>query len=213
MSEVGVIGQIYEDRRTKKQGKLIERDDKYKTLLLESTDGKSFNVSYGGFKSNWRSVSEPVETLEEAMQEVEIPEKPEVIKSEPKSEPVKKEKKKQVERSISEGYESASLLILDYAKSFHNPNITSDVEPNKRSVSVKVGNVRMFLIVYKVRTKLYQVYSDETLLMQIKDKGYISSINHHENWPRFKYTYLIGADKLDEFIEDARQYIIDYINY
>ena len=50
MSEIGVIGQIYEDRRTKKKGKLIERDEKYKTLLLETSEGKSFNVSYGGFK-------------------------------------------------------------------------------------------------------------------------------------------------------------------
>ena len=94
MSEIGEIGVIYEDRRTKKKGKLVERDDKYKTLLMEASDGKSFNITFGGFKSNWRKVDEPEQTLEEAMKD-ELPEEKPVAK-EPKKTSKKPAKKKMI---------------------------------------------------------------------------------------------------------------------
>ena len=54
MSEVGIIGQMYENRKSKKIGVLESRDEKFKTLLFRGDDGSSFNVNYSTFKSNWR---------------------------------------------------------------------------------------------------------------------------------------------------------------
>ena len=45
---------MYEDRKTKKRGVLESRETKYKTLMLRDADGKSFNITYSTFKSNWR---------------------------------------------------------------------------------------------------------------------------------------------------------------
>lgn len=53
-NEPGIIGQMYEDRKSKKVGVLESRESKYKTLMLRDVDGKSFNITYSTFKSNWR---------------------------------------------------------------------------------------------------------------------------------------------------------------
>ena len=77
---IGVIGQKYEDRKSKKTGVLLERDEANKklTLIDESVDGaQPFQISYAAFKSNWRKVvqAEPVSGPEtvEAKPEVEAP--------------------------------------------------------------------------------------------------------------------------------------------
>lgn len=54
VNEPGIIGQMYEDRKSKKRGVLESREPKYKTLMLRDADGKSFNINYSTFKSNWR---------------------------------------------------------------------------------------------------------------------------------------------------------------
>lgn len=52
--EVGIIGQMYEERKSKRLGVLESREEKYKTLMLRDPEGKSFNITYSTFKSNWR---------------------------------------------------------------------------------------------------------------------------------------------------------------
>lgn len=54
VTEVGIIGQMYENRKTKKVGVLESREDKYKTLMMRDTEGGSFNITYSTFKSDWR---------------------------------------------------------------------------------------------------------------------------------------------------------------
>ena len=53
-SEPGIIGQTYEERKSKKRGVLESRETKYKTLMMRAEDGRSFNITYATFKSNWR---------------------------------------------------------------------------------------------------------------------------------------------------------------
>lgn len=53
-SEVGIIGQLYEDRKTGKRGVLESRNDKYKTLMLADENGDAFTISNSTFRSNWR---------------------------------------------------------------------------------------------------------------------------------------------------------------
>lgn len=50
----GIIGQMYEDRKSKKRGVLESREEKYKTLMFRAEDGSSFNMTYATFRSNWR---------------------------------------------------------------------------------------------------------------------------------------------------------------
>ena len=50
--EPGVIGSLYQDKKTKEIGKLISRDSKYKTLMFETREGATFLKTYATFKIN-----------------------------------------------------------------------------------------------------------------------------------------------------------------
>lgn len=53
---IGVIGQKYEDRKSKKVGTLLDRDAENKKLSFLGESGEPFTVSFAAFKSNWRKV-------------------------------------------------------------------------------------------------------------------------------------------------------------
>ena len=67
---IGIIGQKYEDRKSKKIGILLDRDEANKKLNFLDTNAEPFQVSYAAFKSNWRKVIEaPVEPVDETADE------------------------------------------------------------------------------------------------------------------------------------------------
>lgn len=74
---IGIIGQKYEDRKSKNTGVLLERDEANKKLIFGNGGEDNFTVSYAAFKSNWRKVvqAEPVSEPEtvEAEPDVEAP--------------------------------------------------------------------------------------------------------------------------------------------
>jgi len=67
VGEVGIIGQMYEERKSNKIGVLESRNEKFKTLMMRDKDGKSFTVQYSTFRSNWRKYQgeEVVQTSEQ----------------------------------------------------------------------------------------------------------------------------------------------------
>ena len=68
--KIGIIGQKYEDRKSKKTGVLLERDEANKKLILGNEGEDNFTISYAAFKSNWRKVIEaPVEPVDEIADE------------------------------------------------------------------------------------------------------------------------------------------------
>ena len=210
MSDVGIIGQIYEDRRTHKKGKLLERDEKYKTLLMESYDGKSFNITYGGFKSNWRKVDEEVPTIEEAMQEVEVPVEP--VKEESQEvKPVVKKKQKRKEREVSKGFETATLKLLEYVNSFNSPKTNANVIPSKRNLVFRVSGHRITILTYLARKDSFRACVYEDVFLLFKDKDYISTGMFNENWQSMKYSFVFSSSDLDRFFEDLRPYVTDFI--
>ena len=76
---IGIIGQQYEDRKSKKTGVLLERDEANKklTLIDGSVEGaQPFQISYAAFKSNWRKVVQA-----EPANEPEVEAEPEVVTS------------------------------------------------------------------------------------------------------------------------------------
>jgi len=161
MSDIGIIGATYEDRRTKKKGKLIERDEKYKTLLMESSDGKSFNITFGSFKSNWRKVDEPEQTVEEAMTE-EVPEeqiKGTSEKAKSAEKPKKKTEKKQVEVNIDPDDEKSTFLgevlekIMKFAEEFDDISVSPS--PVKFTVAAKMNRKKLFEVYAKHKVRRY----------------------------------------------------------
>lgn len=202
MSEVGIIGQMYEDQRTRKRGKLLERDEKYKTLLMESPEGKSFNITFGGFKSNWREV-EPAEVVEPVTEPV----KEEVIEEKP----VKKERKKQAERDVNPELEDMALKVLDYSKTFNDVKVSTNVVPIKRRVTLKVDNRRIFILTHKSRKHNFDVCVHENLYLRIRDNKYVKDASFHDTWQSMKYSFVIEIDEIGQFFEDIRPYVIDCI--
>ena len=92
---IGVIGQKYEDRKSKKVGTLLDRDVENKKLSFLDDNGEPFHISYAAFKSNWRKVvaETPVEPVAEAETQNEIvgetaePSYENVTEAEPDTEP------------------------------------------------------------------------------------------------------------------------------
>ena len=85
---IGVIGQKYEDRKSKKTGTLLDRDAENKKLSFLDENGDPFQVSYAAFKSNWRKVitEAPAEPVEEAEPETESS-YANVVEAEPNTKP------------------------------------------------------------------------------------------------------------------------------
>ena len=83
---IGVIGQKYEDRKSKKVGTLVSRDAENKKLGFLDENAEPFFVSFAAFKSNWRKVmsAEPVnEVVTEPEVEEELVVEPEQILAPP----------------------------------------------------------------------------------------------------------------------------------
>lgn len=78
---IGVIGQKYEDRKSKKVGTLLDRDEANKKLSFLDEEANPFQVSYAAFKSNWRKViteAPAVESINEVAEEPAVEAEPEV---------------------------------------------------------------------------------------------------------------------------------------
>lgn len=69
---IGVIGQKYEDRKSKKSGYLADRDVENKKLKFLDDNMESFSVSYAAFKSNWRKVITEAPVTEAEPEEFDV---------------------------------------------------------------------------------------------------------------------------------------------
>lgn len=201
MSEIGTIGQIYEDRRTKKCGKLIERDNKFKTLLMESEDGKSFNITFGGFKSNWRKVDEPEQTVEEAMQEVELTEE-------------KPKKKVKPKVKDAEGILAYEDIFNSYVESLNSDKVSLRFVPAKGKkdsfVIIKIGKNK-FIDLYLRQRGNFWIMMPEFVYSQTKwNVELINVVNTPKN--RREISCSIKWEDLNQFLEDIRHSFIEVLS-
>lgn len=197
MSEVGTIGQIYEDRRTKKRGKLLERDEKYKTLLMESDDGKSFNITYGGFKSNWRKIDEEVPTIEQAMEEVEVPEEPVKVEK-PKKESVKKE----VNTSDKITFFGEYLQkVAQLAEKFNSGVVVCPSE-KKFMVTLKVNNAKLFETYAKYKIGYYNTLVSTSLVESNSEIAKLCTIRklNSEGINKNRVCLMLEPKNIDKFL-------------
>ena len=211
MSEVGIIGQIYEDRRTHKKGKLLERDEKYKTLLMESDDGKSFNITYGGFKSNWRKVDEEVPTIEEAMQEVEVPvEVADKISIEPKKKPKKKSTNKDVE--VSPRLEEAVKVLVEYVDSFSSGRLTLAPKFEKKTVAIRLDGGKVVEFVYSPKKDGFTACSKEVFAKVADKLNYIDGVRYYEKWNTVNYAFFVTSSKFNNLLNDLRPAFVSILS-
>ena len=205
MSEIGEIGVIYEDRRTKKKGKLIERDEKYKTLLMESSDGKSFNITFGGFRSNWRKVDEPEQTIEEAMEEIPIPVQ--------EKKPISKKKPPAEEKDeVNPIFEEALKQIVAYVESFNSSKLIVRPSFENNMVSIKLCAKKFLEIFRKPRNNYFTVACKENIAQFVDKLEFIDGVKFFPTRKPLNYAFLVDVDKFDTFLSCLNPEIMNLIS-
>lgn len=163
--------ELYENKKTGKTGKIVERNEKYKTLILELSDGQRIPMSNSVFRSNWHLIenSEPVEEPTETTEDVEPVVAEEPVSEETVEEPVEhiatEEEPKRDKRNRKIGKRKQKMdmqlffdemipVFVDYISSFHNPrlHISSYLNTKAKKYFVKIHMDRKCYIEYHFRT-------------------------------------------------------------
>lgn len=146
MSVEANFGQRYADKRTHRSGILLEYDEKYKTYLLESQDGKAFNITSSQFKQNWEQTDEVVD-----VEPVEA-EPAKVGKTRYKGPP------EEAKAELNKILETFFLVGKEYVDEFQNEIITIKPEPYKRRFLMKVRHHTVFVVDCMLRQKNCRVW-------------------------------------------------------
>jgi len=204
MSEIGIIGATYEDRRTKKKGKLVERDEKFKTLLMESSDGKSFNITFGGFKSNWRKIDEPEQTLEEAMEEIPIPEQ------EKKQKPKKEKPKKKLEETdeVNIGLESLVKSLVVYLDSFNSNILNINPHIDRNLITIKLDNRKFLEFIKGKKIQHSLIACKEDVAVEVKNYKCVKNLKYYPTRKPLNYAFVVDDNKLEEFFNQFRSFVV-----
>lgn len=72
MSEIGTFGQMYENKKTRRSGVFVEKDESRKVLkFLDSVTGEPFEVSAASFRSSWRKSTAATTSIAESVPPVD----------------------------------------------------------------------------------------------------------------------------------------------
>jgi len=129
---IGIIGQKYEDRKSKKVGFLLGRDVENKKLSFLDENTEPFQVSFAAFKSNWRKVVDEKPADEFAEPEDVEPESSytDFAEAEPNTEP-----KVEVKPITKSEFATEDDQIKDFVKALTGARVASvDVTPTSCSV-------------------------------------------------------------------------------
>lgn len=193
VNEVGIIGQMYENRKTKKVGVLESREEKYKTLMLRDTEGKSFNITYSTFKSDWRKY----QGTEVAETSTQVEEK--------KTE--QKEEVKQAKKEVKEKSSKVSMSREDKVKAVHAvKQIVSDAVtakiPEMRVDTCTKGGVKLHFkhkllmeVWVRYNENKYTFCANDALAEKISPTSDIE-VAKNDNWT-LKTKYRFAQDKID----------------
>lgn len=195
--EVGIIGQMYEQRKTHQIGVLESRDDKYKTLLFRDSEGKSFNVTYATFHSSWRKYTgeESIQTSTQ-VEEEKSQKKEKIEKAEKKVEEVAKQPK--ISRQEQVQMVHATKEIIEGVFASHNLDVVIKIT-YKGAITVRCLRRGVLEIWLKYGKDLIDIYIADAVSELIKIPEY-ATVVRHENW-RFKTRATIPSKKLKNFIE------------
>lgn len=203
-SEVGIIGQMYEDRKSKKIGVLESREEKFKTLMMRDKEGKSFNITYSTFKSNWRKYNgeESIQTSTQVSEE-----KAETEKRKADNKKIVESKQEVVKISTEEKVKKLKALESIIADKIKSKNV--DLKTNRTSkggIIVRNKKYKLFEIWIKFNKDRYEFVSRDELIAVDKKKyddiakSTGSKLVIHENWV-LKSQYLVPNDKYEEVLD------------
>lgn len=163
------IGMKLEDSRTDEIFTVVEKNSKYKTVMLEGEDGTTRTTALATITKHFTEVvelddlstpgEEVSQTEEESSVDVEVTETQEEVEPEDEEKPAKKERKKKDTSELEE------LLPFD------------TLVPAHGGLAVKVGRKRLFEIYQNTRTGVFTIAShlptlDDIGLEYIPKKGY-----------------------------------------
>lgn len=206
MAEQIVFGMTYEDKRTHRSGVLISYSDKYKTYLMESSDGKSFNVTSSQFKVNWRLV-ETAEVKEEVKPEVEtVKVEPAKVKSGTTYKGPTEEQKKELDNVFAE----AVLLGQKFISSFENDALALKIVPTKNMFRLRIGYNIVTDIYILVKFHKIRVWFNETDCNSFLSSCSIKPISTKQ-YPYTGRCYAVEFDVADlsTVLEDLRVIVLD----
>lgn len=202
MTEQTMFGNVYEDKRTHRSGKLIEYNEKYKTYLLESSDGKTFNVTSSQFKVNWRMIEE-AEVQEEVKPEVE----PAKVKSKSTYKGPSEEKKKE----LNSAYTDAVLVAQQFVDGFNN-DVAIKIVPAKNLFKLRIGR--------NIITSIYVLSKVDTLRVWLSERDFNTFVSACSIQPRCtkKYPYTgrcftveYSVKDLPTVLEDLKTILLDHL--
>lgn len=198
------VGQMYENRRTKKVGVLEEADEKYKTVLMRDDEGNSFNITYSTFKSNWRKytgdkviqTSSQVEETKEEVQETE------------KKSRRKRLSREEVYRTIDSSYKIVCNITNNDYEGFDAKLST------KGGILIKVGNSKLCEFWVKPQTNTFNVRLPENYLNPLKEDGFVSDgieeVYFENEKTCLKYSIRgFALDMLDEIVRQTLDKILN----
>ena len=229
--EVGVIGQVYVDRRNGKVYKLVGRDRKYKTLSLESENGTSIAMTFSTFRNylSKKPDTDPDVIKEEAYSEPEITSQEltdvEASRLERKeARRVKKEQKAQEdeEKAIrkreekTDSYFNKMLdVIAEYTDSFSNPNFGYKFSEKKHTVSIKLN--KRTPVVFYARSQFQEVYvvCVPQIMQNVRPSVNIFKCKSHnaKTTGALSESYSIKIEDLPKLLEDHKELFIEILAY
>lgn len=207
--EVGIIGQTYENRVSKKIGVLESREEKFKTLLMRDENGNSFNVSYSTFKSSWRKYagdkviqtsSQVEEARDEEKHEAEVNEKAVKVTAETVKKSAPKKKNPEDNMRLNQHFTNT---LSELVKNTH-----IRVQPcYKGYVALCISNRHLVEFWPKahlgafdicVRADFYEAYKDK-----FKEEALVGeNVHYHDDW-KLKYAVkFIAVEALEKVSTD-----------
>ena len=202
------VGQMYENRRTKKVGVVEEIDEKYKTILMRDENGGSFNITFSTFKSNWRKYAgdKKIETSSQVEETKE--EATETIK--------KTEKKTKMSREDVYKTLDASYKIVEGIINSDYENFVSKMS-SRGGIIIGVGSKKHCEFWIKPRTNSFNVRIPDVYLDILKENGFIKEgvedvyFENEKTWMKHSVRgFELGS--LDEIVREVLDTIVDVLS-
>lgn len=208
----GIIGQMYEERKSNRLGVLESRDEKFRTLMMRDKEGKSFNINYSTFRSNWRKYNgeELIQTSTQITEQKAEKEK----KAERNKETV--ERKSEVVKITTED----KIKIIKATKGVVEDKIKAvglelKVEKtSKGGVSVKNGKTTMFEVWSKFNMDKFDIFFRDVVAegVNVTDiaKNHNAEYTPHDTWS-LKHGFRVDKANLDSLLDALVSVVNVYI--
>ena len=208
---VGIIGQMYEDRKSKRVGVLESREEKYKTLMLRDKEGKSFNITYSTFRSNWRKYNgeEIIQTSTQVSEE-----RAEEKRTEKRNKETVERKSEVVKMSTDDkvkAYKSLEGFVASKIKPVCDKLVVS--RTSKGCVCANYKRTKAFEVWTKFNIDAYDIFFSGAMTnSHIEDVKNMEGVEYtlHDSWS-LKHGFRVPKDKLesvlDILIPIAKEYI------